>query len=878
MTETDASLKFDEPARGPATAPLSDAVVSRSTVSSPATAVTNYVEVPPPDGTSFEPGSQLGPYRLVSKLGEGGMGIVFKAVHTKLDKTVAIKILPSQYLTQKSALARFEREMKAVGRLQHPNIVQAFDAGEEKGTHFLVMEYVEGTDLQRLVMTRGVLTVENACKAVYQAALGLSVAHEMGLVHRDIKPSNLFVTKNGQIKILDLGLARLSQDDPEAGALTYSGQCFGTPEYMAPEQWEDVHGCDGRTDLYALGCSLFFLLVGRPPYGGDEYKTAPRKMLGHINDPIPDLRALRTDVPEALNAVYFKLMAKKADQRFATAAELANALAPWATGGTGLSPTVPTPSEMAARNPATEFVPSKTAIDGSAISISKQGVTLGPNTGDINSPTIMDPLAEGDHTAIIPPKKLDTKTPPRWLWPAVGGGVAAVLLTVGIVLTLNRGPSAPHVQNDAPPPATPSQTPRQPVDQAPPEVAQAETPAVEPPAAPVEPVEMDIVADDPPVEPLLSDEPPVALVVGPILVPDPVVPPAPNLPDPEPNPPIVLTLPAPVPTMPVADDPPIEPIFVAESEVPQDVEPDLQPTGPAEPARLKAPFDPTSAEKARIAWAEHLKVEPSVKNSIGMELVLIPPGEFAMGASDLEPKAGTNEKPQHRVRISRAFYVGKLEVLQAEYQTVVGSNPSKFNKNSKVDIFKRKVGNLDTDRFPVDSVSWHQAIDFCNKLSALEKLEPYYKLNGEPPAGNGYRLLTEAEWEYVCRAGTVAPYSFGATYAGKEANLGSAKGGSGGLKRTERGGAYPPNPFGVCDMHGNVSEWCFDWHDKSAYASYRGKVAVDPQGPATGSLRVLRGGAYDLPPNLARSASRGAMSPTSDANNIGFRVARTVAP
>ena len=180
MSETDASLKFDEPPHGPVTAPLSGEALSRSTVSTPGTVLTNFVEIPAPEGSTFEPGTQIGPYRLVSKLGEGGMGIVFKAVHTKLDKTVAIKILPSQYLSQKSALARFEREMKAVGRLQHVEYRAGLRRRRRKGNAFPRHGICRGTDLQRLVMTRGVFTVENACKAIYQAALGLNVAHRDG--------------------------------------------------------------------------------------------------------------------------------------------------------------------------------------------------------------------------------------------------------------------------------------------------------------------------------------------------------------------------------------------------------------------------------------------------------------------------------------------------------------------------------------------------------------------------------------------------------------------------------------------------------------------------------------------------------------------------
>ena len=319
--------------------------------------------------TVVGPGSQLGPYQLLDKLGEGGMGAVYKARHAKLGRLVALKVLPPQVLSQPDALSRFEREMKAVGTLSHPNVVQALDAGEFNGVHYLSMEYVEGRDLQELVKAKGPMSVVNACKAIRQAALGLAAAHKLGLVHRDIKPSNLFVTKQtGQIKILDMGLALLSQEETPA-ALTSTGQCFGTPDYMAPEQWEDAHTCDARADLYSLGCTLFLLLVGRTPYGGDEYRTVPRKMMGHVRDPIPDLKAPRlaavgwallpdrsspssssssqptavapdatgtgksahstSDIPDGLDAIYRKLLAKDPKDRFASADQLAEALAPF---------------------------------------------------------------------------------------------------------------------------------------------------------------------------------------------------------------------------------------------------------------------------------------------------------------------------------------------------------------------------------------------------------------------------------------------------------------------------------------------------------------------------------------------------------------------
>lgn len=299
-------------------------------------------------------GSVLGPYRLQSKLGQGGMGAVYKAVHSKLDKIVALKILPTEMMKRQNAVSRFEREMKAIGKLSDPHIVQAFDAGEFNGTHYLAMEFVDGHDLFQLVRANGPWPCLDACEAVRQAALGLAAAHRHQLVHRDIKPSNLLMTRTGQLKILDMGLARLAEEG-ETDELTKPHQCMGTPDYMAPEQWEDAHSVDHRCDLYSLGCTLFFLLTGRAPYADDNHRTLPRKMAGHMLEAIPDLlparragceRARRaggaafdttvdapastndnsTLVPPELDSIYQKLMAKQPEARFASADELAETL------------------------------------------------------------------------------------------------------------------------------------------------------------------------------------------------------------------------------------------------------------------------------------------------------------------------------------------------------------------------------------------------------------------------------------------------------------------------------------------------------------------------------------------------------------------------
>jgi hypothetical protein len=213
-----------------------------------------WADLSPAPGGEPEPRpDQLREYRLLEKFGQGGMGTVYRALHTRLEKVVALKVLAGGRMDSPKAVARFRREMRAVGKLSHPNIIQATDAGEENGTHFLVMEFAEGTDLARLIELHGRLPVADACALVRQAALGLQHAHEHGLIHRDIKPSNLLLTPAGKVKVLDLGLALLQGNGPPGEGSTASSLLLGSFDYMAPEQGDDPHQVDHRADLYALG-------------------------------------------------------------------------------------------------------------------------------------------------------------------------------------------------------------------------------------------------------------------------------------------------------------------------------------------------------------------------------------------------------------------------------------------------------------------------------------------------------------------------------------------------------------------------------------------------------------------------------------------------
>jgi hypothetical protein len=303
-----------------------------------------------------------GRYRILEKLGEGGMGAVYKAHDTQLDRDVAVKVLPARSLNDTDAIARFQREARALAKLSHPNIIQAYDNGVDKGRHFLVMEYVEGASLAAILREQGAIPPTLAADMIYQAALGLQHAHAKGLVHRDLKPANLLLSAvqslagppapaakeqarlspglttdyaapatspKGIVKILDLGLARFLQDQLGNSQVTKEGICVGTPDYMAPEQFRDALHADARTDIYGLGCTLYQLISGTVPFPGSSFSE---KADAHAKkEPIP-LEERCPEVPAGLAFVVSKMMAKHPADRFQTAVEVAEALAPYVAG------------------------------------------------------------------------------------------------------------------------------------------------------------------------------------------------------------------------------------------------------------------------------------------------------------------------------------------------------------------------------------------------------------------------------------------------------------------------------------------------------------------------------------------------------------------
>jgi serine/threonine protein kinase len=294
-----------------------------------------------------------GPYVIRDRLGEGGVSQVFKAWHTGKNCIVALKVIREELLSNSEAFARFQREMHAVACLSHPNIVSSIDSDLVGQTNYFAMEYVEGTDLGKLVQLSGPLKIAIACDYIRQAALGLQHAHEHGLVHRDIKPPNLFLTgatlppagerpppnRSGQvpavigkgvIKILDMGLARLREAAVPSGenvvALTQEGTMMGTPDYLAPEQARNAKTADIRSDIYSLGCTLYYLVTGNPPFPGN---SVMQKLFQHQKEEAKLIETVRPNVPPGLSPILKKMMAKQPADRYQTPGEIAKALEPF---------------------------------------------------------------------------------------------------------------------------------------------------------------------------------------------------------------------------------------------------------------------------------------------------------------------------------------------------------------------------------------------------------------------------------------------------------------------------------------------------------------------------------------------------------------------
>jgi serine/threonine protein kinase/formylglycine-generating enzyme required for sulfatase activity len=716
------------------------------------------------------------------------MGVVYQAEHRRMHRVVALKVLAASAMKSPAAVQRFHREVEAAAKLEHPNIVTAYDADEAGGVHFLVMQFVEGTDLASLVKDNGPLPVDKAIHCVLQAARGLEYAHEQGVVHRDIKPSNLMLDKRGAVKILDMGLARLAGES-ESGRteLTASGEIMGTVDYMAPEQALDTHAADARSDIYSLGMTLWYLLTGRPAYVG---ATVMSRMLAHREAPLPSLSEACPGAPKALEGIIEKMAAKKPAYRYQSLGEViaplercleSDASAPSVSighsedsrlddffrslQGRGKS------TAGAAAGGAKQAVHAEDAID------LDRTVALNGATQDTDPQTNVS-LGRATQQKKRKPRSASHSVlrDPR-LWAIYAAGITLTLVLGGVLIKIiNKDDSVKEMNTpDAANPAPRSSS----------------------------------VADAWKGWP--KDAPPPAI----------------------------------------------------------------------------APFDAEQAKQHQVAWAEHLGAPVEHVNSIDMTFRLIPPGEFVMGNTEAEiaaalaliaprdrlwREAEASNKPRHRVIVSRAFYLAVHEVTQAEYDRVMQFNPSFFAAGGEKG-FAQRVANLDTTRHPVENVELSQALEFCNRLSALEALNEEAN-----PAGDGlprgYRLPTEAEWEWACRGGSTGAPPSGASSSDRQP-LGWLRDNS--QERTHPVAQYGANSFGLHDLYGNVWEWVWDGWRPDDFQQYAAQTAVDPKGAARNATRqIARGGSWtDLSPTN-QSPSRNSAPKTHRWGNWGFRVALSV--
>jgi len=691
----------------------------------------------------------LGNYEILDRIGAGGMGTVFKARHRVMKRVVAIKLLPRKAVADRQAVKRFRREVRTAAKLTHANIVAALDADEVRGTHFLVMEYVDGSDLDQYVKANGPLSIRDAIDCLVQAARGLEHAHETGIIHRDVKPSNLLIDTAGTVKVLDMGLARatnpeVQEDSLAQSSITSTGAVMGTVDFMAPEQAVDSKVVDHRADVYSLGCTLFFLLTGRKPFRGS---SPMHKLMAHQQQPPPSLRdqahGLRPVglVPQRLEAVYQKMVAKEPADRYASMTALIDAL------------------QLVDTEPRTDDAP-KIAVASANQAAMQEFQQFLAGLDDSQSLTTTIPKLDLEAAAVAKPDAGGSKFTPRHYALLSLGTVAALLAALG--LWAWGGGS----------------------------------------------------------EETSSPEKPSDTVTG-------------------------------------AGDRKSKAKPSPKRGGPQK-QSEKQP-----PPIAKAPFDAATAKKHQQAWADYLGLpvdkEVALPGGAKMTFVLIPPGEFLMGTSDKdrarllkEAKANDDkltirlhaaEGPQHRVRITQPFYMGRYEVTQDQWQAVMGNNPARDQDPAK----------------PAQDITWPDIQPF------LEKLNQQYANNRMM-----FALPTEAQWEYACRAGTTTAFSFGDDAARFE-EFGWCQFSG---RTSHAVGQLKPNAWGLHDMHGNVHEWCADWFDKDYYAQ---SPVDDPPGPAEGTHRSNRGGGWarNLPVHC-RSALRFGRSLQRKGGDIGFRLILTI--
>ena len=1019
--------------------------------------------------------TRFGGYELLAEVARGGMGVVYKARHTALDRVVALKLVLTGSDASESELNRFQIEAKAAARLDHPHIVPVYEIGEHDGQHFFSMGFVDGPSLSVRLAKGGPLPPREAADLLRKVAEAVDYAHQQRIIHRDLKPGNVLLTPSGEPKVTDFGLAKRLDSEH---SLTATGQVLGTPAYMAPEQAQGDKAIIGpAADIYSLGATLFAALTGRPPFTA----TAIHELLIQVTEePPPAPRTINPKVPAALEAICLKCLAKEPSERYASAGALADDLRRF------LDSKRVNASRRSSVAKAGAWVAAVAAVliaVGAGVWFGRQGA-VGPmpgasektdaasvaaNTKTSTAPDTAQPATKDEQLlrslSAAQETLLPSPTGNVWEYRYAEAATACEQAFREFGFTLDQGDPSQLGETLKRRPsefresvlcglelwelcavAAKQTTVIEPLRQAQDSLdaldwrrslrlarADADEKIIlqiirEALTESLTPEQMELFAlligsRSPEKNPealgvlrsLLQESPKNFLTnlvmasalqaigrtkfaEGAAYASEAVVPlraaakarPTSALPQaqlvavftdlgnieaattereklyqrqyPEAWPLIVtarkareskqydqaLTLlrealakQADVPQgefelaatlILKGQDAEAEPLLQklvqaavddgAAYQVLQDVFRLVEPPtsgsgkpsrdvaannpssarvwrafikyrrnqGAAAPPMAIAPFDAEQAKQHQEAWAKHLGVPVEYTNSIGMKFRLIPPGEFMMGSTAEEIEKALkqdsidfnsalhptirSEAPQHKVILTRPIYLCVNEVTQAQYEKVMGKNPSYFTSTG---AGKDAVAALESINFPVETVTWYDAVEFSAKLSTQEKLRPFVlddKTSNLSFDGNGYRLPTEAEWEFACRAGTTTWYWFG----DQNEDLSQA----GWYDKNCNGRVHAvcelkENSFGLYDIHGNVWEWVQDRWGPNYYELFQTQAAIDPRGPETGgSYRVRRGGSWPVAETYSRGASRNAIPPTGSHADIGFRVALTV--
>ena len=689
---------------------------------------------------------EIAGYEILGLLGRGGMGAVYDAIQLRFGRPVAIKVLPEASRTKPQVLRRFFREMVAIGKLDHAGIVQAYDAAEDNGIHYLVMEKVDGVTVSQIAGDCGRLSISDSCEIIRQASIALQHAYDHGLVHRDIKPSNMMINVDGVVKLLDLGLARLSQEDDESlHELTMTGQILGTIDYMAPEQAAGQSDIGIAADIYSLGATLYRLVTGRPLFDFLSHASVLSKLNAIVSVMPAPVRQLRPEIPAELEAIISKLLQKEPQLRYLQPSDVAVSIAPF-------------------------------CVDANLVSIGRKSKAEEDSRSLIHAETAnmanVDPTIQNfaHPAAAVPANRPSTLSRVRnhralLISILMMGFVSAVLIIR--FLDSARTDSSNRME-----------------------------------AGLIKDNAAGTVETNTPVDPSVLNRTP-----------------APNLDDFE---------------------------------------------GPF-------PSDPESAKQHQANWARErdLDVERIVELSDDQSLtmVLIPPGRFMMGDAGMQHSAARDTTP-HPVEITKPFRLAKYETTHGQfrrfieetgYQTdaergdgSIGIIDGKWIKDKRFH-WNSSAGQPRADQDPVIHVTRGDAAEFCKWLS-----------NQDP--GHVYALPTEAQWEYACRAGTSTYLYFSESIADVHQASWNFRNSN---WRSRSVGQFPPNPFGIHDLYGNVSEMC---RDRYGFNYYQHSERKDPLGPLVGSTFVYRGGCWSDPAPSCNSVIRRHYPIEDRSLCAGFRV------